>query len=139
MSTTVFVEVRFRVLIALSFTAPILIYAVLIEKRTISRAAVLTFGTALVAISGVDVFLLQSLATMSRQSPSLVDDAVFASEVSVALYIVPIFFGGIGVNVVPHVLVAHLLRAERRYQVEHPSVREARPARTLSDLLESSP
>jgi hypothetical protein len=137
MSTTVFVEARFWLLIALSLAAPILIYAVLSEKRTISRAAVLTFGTALVAISGVDVFLLQSLATMARHSSSLVDDAVFASEVSVALYIVPIFFGGIGVNVVSHVLVVHLLRAERRYEAEHPVVRDARVARIPSDLLNS--
>ena len=52
---------------------------------------------------------------MATKSASLLDSSIFASELSVALYIVPIFFGGIGVNVVSHVLIRHLDDAERRF------------------------
>ncbi|HEY4317396.1 MAG TPA: hypothetical protein VGN04_07325 [Herbaspirillum sp.] len=120
MGTTIFVELRFWLLIVLSFGSPILIYTIMIVKRSISRAMVMAFGVALVVISGVDVYLLQSLATLARHTASLIDDGIFTSEISVALYIVPFFFGGIGVNVVSHVVVAHLSAAEKRYRVEHP-------------------
>src|SRR2546429_4071952 len=36
--------------------------------------------------SGVDVYLLQSLASAARQTPSLSDNAIFVSELSTALY-----------------------------------------------------
>jgi hypothetical protein len=118
MSASVFVELKFWLLVALSLIAPALIYAVLMRKRAIRRSTVALLGACLVVISGFDVYLLQSLAAMARLSPSLLDDAVFASEISIALYALPICFGGIGVNVISHVLVSHLVDAEKQFELK---------------------
>jgi len=91
---------------------------VLVRKRAISRLTVLLFGVLLVITAGVDVYLLQALARLARASASTVDDALFASEVSIGLYLLPVLFGGIGVNLVSHVLVSHLERAESRFDRE---------------------
>ena len=120
MGDTVFVEVKFWLLAIFSLLAPVLIYGILLGTRSISRAAVLVFGLALVALAGIDVYLLRSLEALARLSPSLADDAIFASEVSVALYVFPILLGGVGVNVVSHVLITHLLKAERQFDRENP-------------------
>ncbi|KRC23679.1 hypothetical protein [Acidovorax sp. Root217] len=120
MNASVFVELRFWVLVAFSLVLPAGIYAALLRTRAISRLAVLGFGIALVLIAGVDVYLLQSLAALARHTPSLADDAVFLSELSIALYVLPVVFGGIGVNLVSHVLLHHLTEAEKRFEREHP-------------------
>lgn len=120
MNTTVFTEVEFWALIAFSFVFPLAIYALLLTKRAISRTTVLLFGVALVGIAGVDVYLLRSLAAMARLTHSLLDEKVFLSEVSLALYLLPAMFGGVGINLVSHVLVNHLLEAEKRFKDEHP-------------------
>lgn len=118
MSTSVFAEVRFWFLVTFSVVLPFGIYGVLLAKRAISRTTVLILGFTLVAIAGVDVYLLQSLAAWARRTPSLADDAVFVSELSVALYLLPAMFGGIGVNVVSHILVRHLVEAEEQFEKE---------------------
>lgn len=120
MSTTMFTEMRFWLLIAFSVVLPLGIYAVLLAKRAISRFTVLMFGFSLVVIAGVDVYLLQSLAAAARLTPSLADDAVFLSEVSLALYLLPAMFGGVGINIISHVLVNHLDDAEAQFRREHP-------------------
>ena len=120
MSNTVFAEAEFWLLVVFSFVLPFGIYWALLVKRSIAKATVLLFGLALVVIAGVDVYLLQSLAAMAKLSSSRVDNAVFASEVSLALYLLPALFGGIGINLVSHVLVSHLVQAERRFKSEHP-------------------
>lgn len=120
MSLSVFVELRFWVLVVFSVVLPAGIYGLLLATRSISRVAVLGFGVALVLISGVDVYLLQSLAAVAKSTPSLADDAVFISELSIALYILPVLFGGIGVNLISHVLLRHLTEAEKRFDREHP-------------------
>lgn len=121
MGDTVFVEIKFWLLLAFSLVLPILIYALLLKKRSISRGAVLAFGLVLVALAGIDVYLLRSLEALAKISPSLADDAIFVSEVSVALYVFPILLGGIGVNLISHVLITHLQAAERLFDKEHPS------------------
>ena len=120
MSLSVFVELRFWLLVAFSLVLPAGIYGLLLATRSISRTAVLGFGIALVLIAGVDLYLLQSLATVAKNTPSLADDAVFISELSIALYILPVVFGGIGVNLISHVLLRHLTEAEKRFDREHP-------------------
>lgn len=120
MNGTVFKEFEFWALIAFSFVFPLGIYALLLSRRAISRTKVLLFGLALVGIAGVDVYLLQSLASLARLTHSLLDEKVFLSEVSVALYLLPAMFGGVGINLVSHVLVNHLLEAEKRFRDEHP-------------------
>ena len=120
MSATVFTEIKFWLLIVLSIVLPLGIYAVMLAKRAISRYTVLVFGFTLVVIAGLDVYLLQSLAALAKLTASLADDAVFLSEISVALYLLPAMFAGIGINLVSHVLVQHLVEAEKRFQQKHP-------------------
>ena len=120
MSLSVFVEVRFWLLVIFSLVLPAGIYGVLLRSRSISSLAVLVFGVALVLIAGVDVYLLQSLASLAKTTPSLADDAVFISELSIALYVLPVVFGGIGVNLISHVRLRHLTEAEKRFDREHP-------------------
>ena len=119
MNTTVFTEMRFWLLVIFSGVLPLAIYWILLVKRAVSRTTVLLLGLSLVAIAGVDVYLLQSLATEAKLTPSLVDDAIFASEVSIALYLLPAMFGGIGINIISHVLVIHLIEAETRFKAEN--------------------
>ena len=46
-------------------------------------------GLTLVAISGVNLFLPQRRQTMSKLTPSLLDDAVFNSEVTIGFFCCP--------------------------------------------------
>ena len=109
-------------LILFSFVVPIGIYGVLLAKQAISPNTVLTLGLALVFVAGVDVYLLQSLGTAAKASPDLLDDAVFLSEISVALYLLPAMFGGVGINVLSHILVRHLTDAENQFRKTHPNL-----------------
>jgi hypothetical protein len=120
MNLTVFVELRFWLLVVFSLVLPVGIYALLLVTQSISRLSVMGFGIALVLIAGVDVYLLQTLASVAKNSPSLADDAVFVSELSLALYLLPVVYGGIGVNLISHVLLRHLTEAEKRFDREHP-------------------
>ena len=119
MNSSVFVELYFWILVACSLIVPVLIYMALLFKREISRAAILVLGLTLVTISGVDVFLLQRLQTMSKLSPSLLDDAVFNSEVTIGFYLLPALFAGVGIDVISHVLIRHLDKAQETFRREH--------------------
>ncbi len=123
MKESVFFEMEFLMLIATSVVIPVAIYVFLLKIRAISRSSVLFFAFLLILLSGVDVYLLQSLARHAKSTLSAFDDRLFSSELSMALYLIPIVFGGIGVNLVSHVLVGHLNEAERRFDSEHPSRR----------------
>ncbi|MDB5827116.1 MAG: hypothetical protein JWQ73_1336 [Variovorax sp.] len=123
MIDSVFAELSFWAMVALSVILPVAIYGVLFAKPSISRYTVLALGLTLVAIAGFDVYFLQHMQTVARTTPSLVDDAVFDSEVSFALYLFPLMFGGIGVNLISHLLISHLVGAERRFAKEHPDDR----------------
>jgi hypothetical protein len=120
MKFSVFAEFYFWLLVVCSGILPAVIYILLLSKRAVSRTTVLILGLTLVVIAGVDVFLLQRLAVMSKLSPSLLDDMVFNSEVTIGLYLLPALFAGIGIDVISHVLVRHLDRAEKRFRREHP-------------------
>ena len=87
-------------------------------KKAFSRTVVLLLGILLIVISGIDVFLLQRLGAVARNSPSLYDDMLFASEVSVALYLLPLLFAGVGMNLISHILINHLGDAEKRFDRE---------------------
>ena len=119
-SLSVFVEVRFWLLIVFSVVLPAALYAALMAIRAISRAAVAVLGLALVLVAGVDVYLLQSLAVLAKATLSVADDGVFLSELSIALYVLPLMLGGIGVNLISHVLLRHLEGAEKRFERRHP-------------------
>ena len=94
MNTTVFTEVKFWLLIVFSGVLPVSLYGIMLKKKAISRATVLALGLALVVIAGVDIYLLQGLAAETRLTTSLADDAIFSSEISLALYLLPAMFGG---------------------------------------------
>jgi len=119
MSATVFAEKEFVLLVAVSVVLPIALYVFMMMKRALSRAAVLMFGITLVIIAGANVVLLQRLAAMAKASPSLLDDRLFLSEISLALYLLPALLAGIGINIISHVIVTHLGDAEREFEREH--------------------
>ena len=119
MNPSIFAEKEFVLLIVVSIVLPIALYVYMMMKRALSRAAVLVFGITLVFIAGVNVVLLQRLASMAKGSPSLLDDRFFSSEISLALYLLPALLAGIGINVISHVIVTHLGEAEKRFAREH--------------------
>jgi hypothetical protein len=116
MVDTVFAELKFWLLVLGSVLAPCGIYLFLLLKRAISRGSVALFGMALVVLSSLDVYLLQALETRAKLTHSMIDDSIFVSEVSVALYLLPLLFAGVGIHLVSHVLITHLADAEKRYQ-----------------------
>ena len=118
-SESVFIEGDFIALIVFSILLPVGIYIYMMWKKAISRTIVLLLDIILIAISGIDVFLLQRLAALAKTSPSLFDDIIFASEISVALYLLPLLFAGIGMNLISHILISHLGAAEKRFDREH--------------------
>jgi hypothetical protein len=114
-SESVFIEGDFIALIVFSILLPVGIYIYMMWKKAISRTVVLLLSIILIAISGIDVFLLQRLTAMAKTSASLFDDIFFASEMSVALYLLPLLFAGIGMNLISHILISHLGDAEMRF------------------------
>jgi hypothetical protein len=117
-SSTVFTELSFWLLVVFSFVLPLGIYGLLISKRAIANTTVLLFGLALVVIAGMDVYLLQRLQSLAKASASLTDDAVFVSELSLALYLLPVMLGGVGINLISHILLKRLSVAEKRFEDE---------------------
>ena len=113
---------RFWLLVTSSFVLPLSLYLLLLTKQIISRQTVLLLGYFLVFISGLDVYLLKSLVNLARQTSSLADDAIFLSELSFALYVLPVAFGGIGINVISHILINHLTEAERKFEKKYPDL-----------------
>ena len=74
----------------------------------------------LVILLGLEILVAADLVRTVTSTPSLTDDAVFISELSIALYVLPVVFGGIGVNLISHVRLRHLSEAEKRFDREHP-------------------
>lgn len=116
MNDSIFVEKEFALLIVISIILPLMLYAFMMKKRALSRTSVLLFGVTLVLISGANVVLLQRLQTLAKLSASVIDNRIFYSEVSLALYLVPALFAGIGINIISHVIVRHLEDAEREFE-----------------------
>ena len=106
-------------MVVTSVILPFCIYGILLAKRAVSAKMVLLLGFSLVVIAGVDVYLLRYLSALAKLTLSLVDDAIFLSELSIGLYLLPAMFAGIGINLVSHVLVRHLTEAEKRFEKEH--------------------
>jgi uncharacterized membrane protein YphA (DoxX/SURF4 family) len=120
MQKSIFLQFQFYALVVFSIVLPIAILAGLLTRRAIARSTVFLFGVLLIVLSGIDFVLLRRLAVLATHTPSLFDDQVFGSELSVALYLLPVVFAGIGTNVVSHVLIQHLTEAEKRFDQEHP-------------------
>jgi hypothetical protein len=118
MSETVFFQAEFWALVFFSLLLPVAFYVGLLLKRAISRGTVLLLGVIFVIIAGIDVFLLQRMVTLAKLTPSVADDAVFLSEATLALYLLPALFGSIGFNILSHILVRHLDEAQRQHQLD---------------------
>jgi hypothetical protein len=118
MTDSAFVEISFFALTVLSLILPIGIYAYLMWAKAISHKTVPRFSILLIAISGVNVVLLQRLSVIVKASPYF-DNGIFASEVSLALFLLPALFAGIGVNMMSHTLIKHINEAEKRFDEEH--------------------
>jgi hypothetical protein len=116
---SIFLEIEFFLLINFSVLLPGVCYGFMMLKKAISRTTVFLFALLLVLLSGVDVVLLQKLATLARQSPAVLTDQLFLSEVSLALYLLPLVSAGIGINLLSHLLINHLNEAESRFEREH--------------------
>lgn len=115
MKTTAFLELDFILLLVSSLVAPIAIYAFLFKRRAIARSTVLIFACLLILLSGVDVFLLKVLAQVGKASLGSFEGKLFSSELSVALYVLPAVFAGVGINLISHVLIDHLVQAEHKF------------------------
>lgn len=113
---TVFTQVRFWLLVLCSLVFPAAIFVTLFVRREFSKKTVLGFGLLLIVLAGVDIFVLRALSHQARLTPSLADDLVFSSELSVALYIFPAAFGTFGLNMVSHVLMHYLKQKEARFE-----------------------
>jgi uncharacterized membrane protein YphA (DoxX/SURF4 family) len=117
-TANLYLEGEFWMLVAVSIVAPALVFIGLVRRRKIARLAVTLIAMALVVLSGIDAILLQRLNAMARRTPGLGDDRVFASEFSLALYLLPLITAGIGINLLSHVLNQHLIIAELEYDIE---------------------
>lgn len=119
MNDSIFVEKEFFLLIVVSIILPVALYAFMMMKKSLSRAKVMLLGVTMVFIAGANVVLLHRLAAMVKISPSLLDNRIFSHEISLALYLVPALFAGIGINIISHVIVRHLEDAERQFERTH--------------------
>ncbi|MGJ7501947.1 hypothetical protein ACSFBF_16445 [Variovorax sp. ZT5P49] len=119
---TIFTQVRFWVLVLCSLVCPAAIFVTLFVRREFSKKAVLAFGLLLIVLAGVDIFVLRALSLKVQATPSLADDIVFSSELSIALYIIPAAFGTFGLNMVSHVLMHYLKQKEARFDAHRQKV-----------------
>jgi len=133
MEQSVFVEMKFWLLVLFSLVVPAGIVWICLTMRAVSRGTLLTVGLVMVALAGFDIYLLQALARMSRLTPSLADDAVFDSEITVGLYVLPALLAGVGVNITSHIVIQHLTDAQRRL------VRRTRRVPATQALNDSAP
>lgn len=120
MDLTDLFEVKFILLVLGSVVLPPAIYGILLLKKTISRPMVLFFGVALIILAGTDIALINLLLESAKQTLSILDARFFASQLKVALYLLPALFAGIGINVVSHIVISHLVGAEKKFAQEHP-------------------
>lgn len=133
---TVFTQLRFWSLVLFSVVMPAAIFVTLFVRREFSKTTVLVFGLLLIGLAAADIFLLHALSVSARATPSLADDVVFASELSIALYILPAAFGTLGINMTSHVLMHYLKQKEQRFEMHHasPVPPEANPLRTRAQV-----
>ena len=126
MDPNLIIELELFLLVVCSFILPLGILGAMFIKRAISRLTVSLFSLALLLVSGVDVVLLQHLPSIAANTTT---DRLIGSELTVALYLLPALFAGIGINVLSHVLVRHLKEAEDAFDRE--SHHRSAPSGTL--------
>jgi hypothetical protein len=115
MNDSLFLEFEFLLLVFSSFVLPLCLYGYMRWEKTVSPKTVFFFGLLLIVFSGVNLVLLPMLKELALNSPSQLDDKIFASAITVALYLVPAVFAGIGINLISHILLAHLKLVEEKF------------------------
>lgn len=108
MGQAIYLEFEFWALLIFTILIPSGILIWMMMKRKFSRISIVTIGIMLVVIAGVDAIFLRMLSAKAKVSPGIVDDQIFVSEISIALYIIPLILAGVGVNLASHVLCNHL-------------------------------
>jgi hypothetical protein len=115
MKSSVFVEAEFWLLVLCTFIAPFAILWLCLTIRKVSRHHVLAVGFVLVALAGIDIYLLQVLKRLAQATVSTADDVLFNSEVTIGLYVLPALLAGLGINIASHVIIEHLSDAQARF------------------------
>ena len=113
------IEWDFIFLVMFSIIVPFGIYYFLSVIQSISRTKVVLFAFSLLIISGIDVVLLQRLSHKATHLNQSAFSKFFQNELSIALYILPALFAGIAINLISHVLIEHLNKAEKQFDNEH--------------------
>lgn len=110
-----FLEIGFWMVILASILAPASVFGIMLWKRVLSGTTVLLLAIVLILLAGIDVVLLQKLAQWAQLTPSDMDNRIFASEISIALYLMPALLGGVGINLVSNVLIQRISAAQKRF------------------------
>ena len=115
------IKTEFWSLVFFSLVVPAGIFWGLMSTRKMSHGTVLRFGILLVVLSGLDFGLLKQIFAITRAMPSLADDKIFNSEYSIALYLLPVLYAGVGTNMISHILISHLKGAEQAFEEDKES------------------
>lgn len=139
MTPDVLFESKVVLLSVVSVILPAGIYTFLYRKIAISRWTVVSFALLLVALAGIDVAVLQSLTDIANRSDTLNRHRLLFSQLSLILYLLPAAFGGMGINLLSHVLINHLNEAERKFDRERRSRRQSRDAQAAAGGVAAGP
>lgn len=108
MDNPLFLELEFWALLLCSTFLPAVLLIWMTWKRVLSKYIIISIGFFLIFLAGIDAFLLGLLSVEAEATKSILDDKIFHSELSIALYIVPLVLAKIGVSLITHVLCNHI-------------------------------
>ena len=108
LTETLLVRFEFWGLVIAAIALPLIVLMALLKSKTIARARLIGCAAFLILLGALDIGLLRSVMVLARSTPGFVDDAVFLSEYSAALYILPYLSAGVGVNLLTHAITHHL-------------------------------
>ena len=108
MGKPIYLEYEFWALLICTIIVPSAVFIWMMMKRKFSQISIVAIGVLLVVIAGMDAIFLRILSAKAKISPGILDDQIFVSEISIALYIIPLILAGVGVNLASHVLCNHL-------------------------------
>ena len=112
MPDSAFLRVQFWAMVLFSIVVPCAIFIIVIHKQKLARAHVLCCGLCLVLLAGGNLILLQQLLVIAKQTTDLMDDLFFASEYSLALYVLPLVSAALGTDLLSHVITSRLVILE---------------------------
>jgi small basic protein len=108
MPNSTWIEAQFWTLVLGSILPPLGIIVHLIRTAEIRRYVLMSFAVALLVLACLDFVLLGRVAHLARHTPDLLANGIFLSEASAALYILPLAWGGVGINLLSFVITQHL-------------------------------